>query len=156
MGRLIGSWLSGPQATLKRVQDAQRGDDWPRWRGEHLGLPESGPGSAAPVSRRALAFVIDILLAALVASLFTGGVPGDWSLVAWAVIATFPVSFAGFTPGMMLTKIQVARLDGELMVGPWRAMLRCLLTFLIIPAVVWDRDGRSWHDRMTKTAVVRR
>jgi hypothetical protein len=27
---------------------------------------------------------------------------------------------------------------------------------VIIPAVVWNRDGRSWHDRATGTVVLRR
>jgi hypothetical protein len=26
---------------------------------------------------------------------------------------------------------------------------------LLIPAVIWDRDGRGFHDRLTDTAVVR-
>ena len=37
-----------------------------------------------------------------------------------------------------------------------RAILRCVLTALVIPAVVWNFDGRSWHDRWSGTVVLRR
>ncbi|GAA2799121.1 RDD family protein [Saccharopolyspora taberi] len=149
---MTGSWLNGPRAA--RDNDS---DDAPRWRGERLGLPESGPGSAAPVGRRILAFLVDITLAALVTWAFTAPAPpGNWSLLGWFVITVVPVSFFGVTPGMVLLRIWVARVDGSSMVGPWRAVVRCVLTFLIIPAVVWNLDGRSWHDRITKTLVLRR
>jgi uncharacterized RDD family membrane protein YckC len=143
--------LSGPRAA--RQQDDS---DLPRWRGERFGLPASGAGSAAPTGRRALGFFIDILLAALVAALFTGGIPGNWSLVAWLIITVVPVSFFGFTPGMAVARIWVARLDGAVMVGVPRALVRCVLTFLVIPAVLWNLDGRAWHDRLTGTVVLRR
>jgi uncharacterized RDD family membrane protein YckC len=146
---VTGSWLSGA-----RDQDDS---DVPRWRGERFGLPQSGVGSAAPVGRRALGFLIDIVLAALVAGLFTApNLPGSWSLAVWLVITVVPVGFFGFTPGMAVTGIWVARLDGATMVGVPRALLRCVLTFLVIPAVMWNLDGRAWHDRLTGTVVVRR
>ena len=107
------------------------------------------------MGRRALGFFIDIGLAMLVASLFVRP-PGDWSLLAWFMITVVPVSFFGFTPGMAVTRIWVARLDGSPMVGVPRAVLRCVLTFLLIPAVIWNADGRAWHDRLTGTVVVRR
>ncbi len=148
---MIGSWLSGPRAAREQ-DDADR----PRWRGEWLGLPESGSGSAAPTGKRALAFLLDLGLAMLVAGLFTGGLPQNWSLLAWFLITVVPVSLFGATPGMVMLKIWVARLDGKAMVGVPRAVARCALTFVIIPAVLWNLDGRSWHDRLTGTVVVRR
>ena len=30
-----------------------------------------------------------------------------------------------------------------------------LLLFLLVPAVIWDRDGRGLHDRARGTAVIR-
>lgn len=146
----MGSWLDGPRA-------ARDDADLPSWRGERLGMPESGTGSVASTGRRALAFGIDIVLGFLVASLFTAPeLPMNWSLVAWLVITVVPVSLFGFTPGMAVTKIWVARMDGALMVGPWRAVVRAVLTALLIPAVLWNLDGRSWHDRLTGTVVLRR
>lgn len=149
---MTGSWLSGARAAL----DQDRTDEQ-QWRGQRLGFPESGPGSAAPTGRRFLAFVIDIVLSGLVAGLFTAPeLPGNTSLLVWVVITVIPVSFFGFTPGMAVLRIWVARLDGTTMVGIPRAFARCVLTALLVPAVMWNLDGRSWHDRLTGTAVLRR
>jgi uncharacterized RDD family membrane protein YckC len=154
--KVLGSWLDGPRAALNHVRE-QAAEERPKWRGERIGLPEEGPGSAAPLGRRALAFLIDILLAAVITAGFTApDFPGNWSLVTWFLITVIPVSFFGFTPGMAVTRIWVARMDGALMVGPLRAILRCVLTALVIPAVVWNFDGRSWHDRWSGTVVLRR
>ncbi|WP_370591143.1 RDD family protein [Saccharopolyspora montiporae] len=156
MRRVIGSWLDGPKAALNDARE-HADDERPQWRGEGLGLPASGSGSAAPTGRRALAFLVDILLAGLVTWAFTApDVPGNYSVIGWFVITVVPVSLAGATPGMMLLRIWVARVDGATFVGPWRAIVRCLLSFLVIPAVVWNLDGRSWHDRLTGTLVLNR
>ncbi len=129
----------------------------PRWRGEWLGLPESGQGAVATGGRRLLGFLADIVLAALVAGLFTvPEPPGNWSLLAWFVITVVPVAFFGFTPGMLLTGIWVARVDGSAAVGAWRAVVRCALTGVLVPAIIRNADGRSWLDRLTGTVVVRR
>jgi uncharacterized RDD family membrane protein YckC len=34
-------------------------------------------------------------------------------------------------------------------------LVRTVLLFLLVPAVVFDRDGRGLHDRLSDTAVVR-
>lgn len=108
--------------------------------------------------------MIDLALASLVTSLFlrpnlqdTGVMQAYnlWSVAVWAVITVIPVAFFGFTPGMAVTGIRVGRLDGVALVGLWRAGVRGALTFLIIPAVIRNTDGRSWLDRLTGTAVVR-
>ena len=36
-----------------------------------------------------------------------------------------------------------------------RALLRTALIALVMPALVRDEDGRGWHDRATRTVVVR-
>lgn len=139
-------------------------DEPPQWPGETLGLPESGPGAAVGGGRRFLALIVDLFAASLVTSLFLRPDYGDiarmqdfnlWSLVVWAVLTSLPVMLFNFSPGMAVCGIRVARIDGAGMVGPWRALVRCLLTFLIIPAVARNADGRGWHDRLTSTAVVR-
>lgn len=91
------------------------------------------------------------------AGLFTApDYPGHWSLFAWFVITVVPVSFFGFTPGMAVMRIWVARLDGAAMIGVPRALLRCVLSGLLVPAVLWNLDGRSWHDRLSATVVIQR
>lgn len=113
---------------------------------------------------RLLALILDLVLASLLTSLFVHPVFADqsvmqnynlWSIAVWAVITVVPVTFFGFTPGMAATGIRVARLDGRSMVGAWRALVRAALTFVIIPAVIRNVDGRSWLDRLTATVVVR-
>ena len=109
------------------------------------------------MGRRILAFLVDIALASLVTWAFTAPAPpANWSLLGWFVITVVPVTFFGVTPGMVLLRIWVARIDGAQMVGPWRAVVRSVLTFLIVPAVVWHLNGRSSHDRLTRPIVLRR
>ncbi|WP_245812076.1 RDD family protein [Actinophytocola xinjiangensis] len=156
--RWTGTWLSGPGS-------AQGRDDGPqRWPGERLGLPEQGPGAVAARGARLGAFLADLVIAALVTSLF---VQMDvqrpevmqtfnyWAILVWFGISVVAVSLFGFTPGKLLFGLRVVRVDGATMVGPLRAIPRTLLTAVIIPAAMADRDGRGLHDRAVGTVVVR-
>ncbi|GAB3565527.1 RDD family protein [Amycolatopsis endophytica] len=155
MARWTGEWLSDPRPGAEEP---------PRWRGERLGLPEEGGGSVARGGARLLALVLDLVAASLLTSLFIRPDLQDtatmqtynlWSVAVWAVITVIPVSFFGFTLGMAAVGIRVARLDGAQMVGVPRAIVRGALTFVIIPAVIRNADGRSWLDRATGTVVIR-
>ena len=126
-------------------------------------MPQSGPGSIAPVGRRALAFAIDVLASGLVAGLFVtrhdlpgvaGHLPGQWSLLPLAVDYLLGVVLLGRTFGMYLTGLRVIRVDERVPVGPLRAAARLVLLVLLIPAVVVDADFRGLHDRLTATAVI--
>jgi hypothetical protein len=134
-----------------------------RYRGQRLGLPESGPGSLAPTGRRALAFLIDLLAALLIASLFVhrGGerglaahLPGQWSLIPWALDYLLGLLLLGRSFGMYLTGLRVIRVDARVAIGPGRALVRTVLLALLIPALVGDADLRGLHDRLTATAVI--
>ncbi len=134
-------------------------------RGERLGLPEAGPGSLSTTGQRLGAFIVDALASALVAGLFVqvlhdGGdaasrLPGSWSLIPFTLDYLLGLLVAGRTLGMNLFGLRVIRVDRTAAVDPWRALVRTVLLFMLIPAVVWDRDGRGLHDRLTDTAVVR-
>ncbi|GAB2765898.1 RDD family protein [Amycolatopsis magusensis] len=159
MARWTGEWLPGA-----REAGASADGESQRWRGERLGLPENGPGSIATGGRRLLGLVLDLVLASLVTSVFVQPRFDQpevmesynlWSVLVWALITMVPVSFFGFTPGMGIVGIRVARLDGASMVGLWRAVVRGLLTFIIVPAALRNVDGRSLLDRATGTAVLR-
>ncbi|WP_309116534.1 RDD family protein [Saccharothrix sp.] len=155
MSKWTGSWLSGPRSALEPGADSDDGTAQ-RWRGERLGLPQSGPGSIAGTGRRAFAILLDFALAMGVASVFTyPELPRNWSLLAWFAITVIAVGFFGFTPGHAVFGLRVARLDGSPTVGLPRAALRTLLIFPIIPAVVWDADGRCLHDKASGTVVIR-
>ena len=149
----LGSWLSGPGAVLPTEQD---------YRGQRLGLPETGPGSVAEFGRRLVAVLVDWLACLLLVRLFLPGIDygtpssslvtmgfflAELTLFTWLVGASF---------GQRLLGIAVVRLDGGGGPGPVRAFLRSLQICLLVPAVIWDRDGRGLHDRSVGTVVVLR
>jgi uncharacterized RDD family membrane protein YckC len=133
-------------------------------RGERLGLPGDGPRSLAPAGRRLGAFVVDCIAASLVAGLFTatlgrhhgtGALPGSWSLIPFALDYVLGLTLAGRTLGMNLFGLRVVRVDRPARLSPLDALVRTVLLGLLVPALIWDRDGRGLHDRVARTAVVR-
>jgi uncharacterized RDD family membrane protein YckC len=153
----VGSWLEGDPS-------AGQGP----YRGARLGLPEDGPGSLASLLRRAGALVVDWFACVLVASLVF---PHDAVGRAWGPLAVFAlenvvlVGSIGFTLGHRIFGMRVRRVatppaepipdDGHAP-GFLAAAIRTVLLCLVIPAVIWDGDGRSFHDRFAGTAIVRR
>jgi uncharacterized RDD family membrane protein YckC len=135
-----------------------------RYRGERLGLPQTGPGSLATIGVRAAAFLVDCVASGLVAALFVqhrgardvaDRLPGSWSIVPLTIDYLVGLVLGGQTLGMHLFGIRVVRTDGKGRILPLSAAARTVLLFALIPAVIVDRDGRGLHDRITGTAVVR-
>jgi uncharacterized RDD family membrane protein YckC len=138
-------------------------------RGASLGLPAEGPGSLATFSSRVVAFIIDAFSSALIgaflvdafgsaliAGLFTAPrLPGNWSLLAFAVLTIGTLLVFGQTPGMRLLGLRLAHPQEGQRLAVWRAVVRTALLMLLVPALVVDADGRGLHDRITDTAVVR-
>jgi hypothetical protein len=56
---------------------------------------------------------------------------------------------------MTLFGIRVASIDSAAVIGVPRAVLRTALIAVVVPPLVRDADGRGWHDRATRTVVVR-
>jgi hypothetical protein len=77
-------------------------------------------------------------------------------LVVWLVIGAASVRLFGFTPGQYALGLIVIPVDNRLHVGLGRALARGLLIALVIPPLFTDTDMRGLHDRLTRTAVVRR
>jgi uncharacterized RDD family membrane protein YckC len=133
------------------------------YRGEKIGLPRAGRGSLAATGPRLGAFVLDALASGLVAALFVhrsgsgaaDRLPGTWSLVPFALDYLVGLLVAGRTLGMYLLGLRVIRVSQPVAVDPLRALGRTLLLVLLVPALVFDRDNRGMHDRLTDTAVVR-
>jgi uncharacterized RDD family membrane protein YckC len=136
------------------------------FRGQAIGLPESGSGALATTGVRLGAFVVDALASTLVAALFvhphgahqhwSDHLPGSWSLIPLAVDYLVGCLVAGRTLGMYLFGLRLTRVDSpSTRLGAGQVLLRTFLLFLFVPAVVFDRDGRGMHDRFTDTAVVR-
>lgn len=154
MGKVLGSWLSGPSAA--RDEPPAGSDQAHSYAGARLGLPETGPGSVASTAGRVGAFCVDAALSALVAGLFTApALPRNWSLV--VLIANYVVftSFFSQTPGMRLLGLRLVRVDRPAPLGVLRALVRMVLLALLVPALIWDSDRRGLHDRVSATVVVR-
>ncbi len=149
----MSTWVSGPREALA-VQGIDLG-----YRGERLGMPETGPGSVASYGRRIGALIIDWIACALVAALFFHqyryGSPEHGAItmgVFFLEKAVFTV-FGGSSFGQRITGVRIVAI-GQKWVAPWRAALRTLLICLVIPAVIYDRDGRGLQDRLTGTIAV--
>ncbi|GAA4921231.1 hypothetical protein EV188_105157 [Actinomycetospora succinea] len=126
--------------------------------GQRFGLPEEGPGSVATLGRRGAQFLLDAVLAGVLAALFTyPALPQNWSLLTWAILMVVPVAVVGATPAMVLLGMRVVRLDRPERpgVGPLWALVRTASVFFVIPALIVDHDSRGIQDRASRTVVVR-
>ncbi len=159
----LGSWLEGTPGS-----PASDG-------GSRLGLPAEGPGSQASVLRRLVGLCIDWGVALAVAALLfpdpSSELPGILAADSTATLAVFAVSMIllvatlGSTIGHRVAGLRVVRL-ADVRTGTQRAALagpglvpalvRTVLLCLVIPAVIWDGDGRGMHDVAAGTVIVRR
>lgn len=128
------------------------------YRGEQLGLPETGPGSIARPGRRLGAIAVDWALCMVIAyGLLTDGygqATGNWALLVFFALGVLTVGTVGFTPGKRLFGLRVVP-EGGGRLNPLRALLRTALLCVAVPALIWDRDGRGLHDRLARTVEVR-
>jgi len=145
--------MSGPRAA---AESAELG-----YRGQRLGLPETGPGSVAGFGRRIGALVIDWFAAELAAAALARGQSGyGTSSFGWIVLGVFAAEvflltwLGGASFGQRLLGLRVASLIDRPL-GAFRALARTVLLCLVVPAVIWDRDGRGMHDRAVASVVVR-
>ncbi len=131
--------------------------------GQHLGLPEFGPGSVSGWSRRFGALLIDWIACSIIATAFfyhpSAGhnvlvEPRLWPLAVFGVEDFLLTAFTGFTIGKRLLGIRVVRLDAR-PVGLPRALARTVLLMLVVPTLMMDRDLRGLHDKAAGTVVVR-
>jgi uncharacterized RDD family membrane protein YckC len=106
-------------------------------------------------TRRIAAIAIDWWLSLLI----TRGLLGVGS---WWVAAVLAVEYVvllptlGMTVGMRIAGIRVANIVSGGGLPRWPAVIvRTALLLLVVPAVVYDRDGRGLHDRAAGTVVVR-
>ncbi|KQS97026.1 RDD family protein [Cellulomonas sp. Leaf395] len=160
----LSSWLGGGPAP-----------DPGSSRGGRLGLPSTGPGSMAPLGRRVGALAIDWVACLLISGAFFASVPDAFLLSRGNPMATLGifaldnvllVGSIGHTLGHRLVGLRVRRVfPGQtrdeaawatMAPGFLSALTRTLLLCLVVPAVVWDSDGRGLHDRVAGTAIVRR
>jgi uncharacterized RDD family membrane protein YckC len=149
----LGSWVAGPGGPR-----APHG-----YRGERLGLPETGPGSLTGTGRRVAALLIDWVGCLLVARLlFPGLVATSDSMRSYdprfslAVLGLFALErvlltwLGGASFGQRIVGSQVLAVGGR-RAGLVRPLVRTLLLCLVVPALLWDSEGRGLHDRLAGT-----
>jgi uncharacterized RDD family membrane protein YckC len=123
-------------------------------------MPERGPGSLARFGRRLGAVMVDWLLSTVIAAGLLGYHLGEGGLGPFKPLAVFVlmnvllVGTLGSTIGHRLLGIRVVRVDG-FGAGPIPAVIRTALLAVVIPAVIWDRDTRGFHDKIAGTVPVR-
>jgi uncharacterized RDD family membrane protein YckC len=123
-------------------------------------MPQSGPGSLARFGRRLAAVAVDWFLSTVIAAGLLGYQLGEGGLSPFKPLAVFVlmnvvlVGTLGSTIGHRLLGIRVVRLHG-VSAGPLLALVRTVLLALVIPAVIWDRDTRGFHDKIPGTVTVR-
>ncbi|MGW5878280.1 RDD family protein [Nocardiopsis terrae] len=153
-------------------------DDF-RYRGNRLGLPESGTGSVPGVIRRLVGLALDWGIAAmlvwvavnlgligqeLAAAAAAGGDEEALALTNFTALSTLVVFAAmnillltlfGTTIGRRIVGVGITA-TGERS-WPWFVSMtvRTVLLCLVIPAVVYDRDTRGLHDRAAGTVASR-
>ncbi|MFD6798284.1 RDD family protein [Streptomyces cyaneofuscatus] len=128
------------------------------YRGKRPGLPEEGPGAVASFGRRLGAVFIDWSICMVIAyGLLARGdqqAAGNWALGVFLLMSALTVGTIGCTPGKRLLGLRVVSEDGGRL-GFGRVLVRTVLLLLVIPALVWDRDGRGLHDRLGRAVEVR-
>lgn len=137
----LGSWIEGAPTPEGYVK------------GSGLGLPPEGQGSVAPFWRRPVSLCVDWGLCLGISTVFLGGDPLA-TLTLFVVVNVLFLSLFGATPGQFATLVRVLPVHGR---SPMvlRAAVRTLLMLLLLPAMVWTRDGQPLHDLAAGTAVVR-
>ncbi|WP_349827730.1 RDD family protein [Brevibacterium litoralis] len=144
----IGSWMDGPQHHLEEGE----------WPGRRLGLPETGPGARAPHWRRLVGLCIDWAACSAIALTFTDYASMQFNaavLVIFFLENLVLVSTLGTTLGHRLVRVRIRRLDGRAP-GFLAGLVRTVLTMLLVPAILTDRDQRPFSDVLAKTVMVRR
>lgn len=125
-------------------------------------MPATGPGSMAPLWRRAVGLLIDWVIAQLIARFAFGAVLGVGSagadafvpLGVLAIMNVLCITAFAATPGQAIMRLQVLQVKPGSF--PLQVVIRTLLLCLFIPAVLMDTHGRGFHDGIAGTVIVRR
>lgn len=141
--RDIASWLEGPLSHSPTSADAAPG--------RRLGLPAEGPGRLAGFGSRLVAFLVDTLACATLAAVF--GRDQIWTTPVFAAEVLVLTVLVGGSAGQLVTGLRVRRLDGRPL-GPGRVLVRTVLLLGLVPALIWDRDGRGLHDRAAGSVIL--
>jgi uncharacterized RDD family membrane protein YckC len=116
--------------------------------------------AVAGFGRRAVAILIDWVASMLVALVWLGGESYATTQYQFTTLAVFfgeitiLTWLTGASFGQRLVGIRIESIDGGPVSLP-RVAARTALICLVIPAVVYDSDGRGLHDRAARSIAVR-
>ncbi|MDP1877677.1 MAG: RDD family protein [Actinomycetota bacterium] len=123
--------------------------------------PPSGmPGVVSGLGRRLGALCLDWLASLVITVLLFRQVAYGSTASSLATLLVFAAEvivltwLIGASFGQRILGLTVVRVDGSRL-PLWRVALRTLLICLVIPAVVYDSDGRGLHDRAVGSVVLR-
>ena len=146
--RDLAGWLEGPKASLED-QGYEFG-----YKGQRLGLPQTGPGSVAGMGRRFVALLVDWLACVLIARLIDSEPNPALPLVIFFVEVILFTALTGSSFGQRILGIRVESLTtGRL--DPLRSVVRTGLLCLVVPPLIFDRDQRGLHDKAANSVAVR-
>jgi uncharacterized RDD family membrane protein YckC len=112
------------------------------------------------VGRRLAAVVLDWICCLLVVGLVVPDARYPSPDYSWATLVCFTLEvlvltwLGGASFGQRAFRMRVVTLAGG-RAGLGRVATRTFLLVLLIPPLVWDRDGRGLHDRLAGTVLVR-
>jgi uncharacterized RDD family membrane protein YckC len=121
--------------------------------------PNQRVGQIAGIGPRFLAYLVDGIIADVLAAIVNGGYHRDsrqniLNLGIFVLIQVFFIAFAGQTPGMRVVGIGVLRKDRQRRLAFRWTLLRTALAVIVIPAVVIDQSGLGMHDRAAGSVIL--
>jgi hypothetical protein len=136
------------------------------------------PLQSAPLGRRVLSAFVDGVIIAAACTLFgfifwkmtafhpprlqIAGVLAGLAVAFWAAYQYLLVVYAGTTPGLLASRLELARFDGSRAgrrLRRWRVLASFLSAASLGMGYVWvflDEDSLCWHDRITHTYLAPR
>lgn len=100
------------------------------------------------------AIAIDWAIAVAISAAFFG-YDSLVTLLVFVALQVLMTVIVNASIGHAILGLRVVPLEGGLL-GVWRPVVRALLIALVIPAMVWDENNRGWHDRASRTILLRR
>lgn len=124
------------------------------------GVVDMNAMKRAGLGIRLAALAIDWALATMTTALFVPPFssaigPSALRLGIFVLEVSIVTGFSGSSMGQRIMGLRVLSWPDHLFITPMRAFMRTLLIALVIPAVVYDNEGRGLHERLTQTTVVR-
>lgn len=115
-------------------------------------------GEVAGMGRRFGALTLDWLMSWAVGSLIFDQSEGRpiWITAVFFVEIVLFTSLIGASAGQRLLGLAVRTYPEGSPLALGRVILRTFLILLVIPAVVFDSNGRGLHDRIVRSAVFRK